>query len=104
MVNGAREIVPLWETVEQGDILTPAEVFALVRQEGFSVDYARVAIVCNSYRHPERQSQYRRLMRRLPSHNLSINSTTGLYLQLQLVAVSSSIVRWGEAGAFLMSM
>ena len=42
--DGGFEIIPLWETVRDEDVLTPREVYDLVRREGFRVEYARVAI------------------------------------------------------------
>ncbi|WFD25147.1 hypothetical protein MNAN1_000111 [Malassezia nana] len=42
--DGDFTIVPVWETVHEADILTPCEVYERMRQEGFRVDYARVAI------------------------------------------------------------
>jgi hypothetical protein len=43
--NGSFEVVPIWETISEDDVMTPAEVYALVVEEGYKVDYARVAIV-----------------------------------------------------------
>ncbi|TFY82418.1 hypothetical protein EWM64_g1600 [Hericium alpestre] len=37
-------IVPLWETVAEKDIMTPRDVFDLMAEEGFKIDYDRVAI------------------------------------------------------------
>ena len=42
---GTYEIVPIWETIEASDIMTPKELYASVVSEGFRVDYQRVAIV-----------------------------------------------------------
>jgi len=42
---GVFSIIPIWETVTEQDIMTPREVFELVIQEGYKVDYGRVAIV-----------------------------------------------------------
>lgn len=42
---GVFSIIPIWETVTEQDIMTPREVFQLVEQEGYKVDYGRVAIV-----------------------------------------------------------
>lgn len=42
--DGEFEIVPVWETAQDSDILTPREVYERVQKEGFRVDYARVAI------------------------------------------------------------
>ena len=42
--RGDFEIIPIWETVRDEDVLTPREVYELVQREGFRVEYARVAI------------------------------------------------------------
>ncbi|PWY97867.1 hypothetical protein BCV70DRAFT_202357 [Testicularia cyperi] len=42
--QGEFDIVPVWETVKEGDVLTPREVYELVHSEGYKVDYARLAI------------------------------------------------------------
>ncbi|WFD29764.1 hypothetical protein MSPP1_000776 [Malassezia sp. CBS 17886] len=42
--GGGFEIIPLWETVRDDDVLTPREVYERVRREGFRVEYTRVAI------------------------------------------------------------
>ncbi|KAK0535009.1 hypothetical protein OC835_002504 [Tilletia horrida] len=42
--RGNFEVIPIWETVGENDILTPREVYELVISEGFRVDYARLAI------------------------------------------------------------
>ena len=42
--QGDFEIIPLWESVRDEDVLTPREVYELVQREGFRVEYARVAI------------------------------------------------------------
>ncbi len=43
---GVYEIIPIWETLEAGDIMTPRELYEEVMQkEGYQVDYLRVAIV-----------------------------------------------------------
>jgi len=41
---GTFEIVPQWEQVTDKDIHTPREVFELVAEEGFKVDYARIPV------------------------------------------------------------
>ncbi|KAJ6507779.1 inositol hexakisphosphate-domain-containing protein [Mycena vitilis] len=41
---GSFAIVPLWETVSETDILTPRDVFSLMKKEGFKIDYGRIAI------------------------------------------------------------
>jgi protein-tyrosine phosphatase len=42
--NGKFEIIPVWESVKEEDVLTPSEMYKMVRQEGFRVNYARVAV------------------------------------------------------------
>lgn len=42
--QGEFDIIPVWETVKDGDVLTPREVYELVQREGYKVDYARLAI------------------------------------------------------------
>jgi hypothetical protein len=34
---GSFAIVPLWETVSEADILTPRDVFSLMKRDGFKV-------------------------------------------------------------------
>ncbi|KAK0194057.1 inositol hexakisphosphate-domain-containing protein, partial [Armillaria mellea] len=41
---GVFSIIPLWEEVEERDILTPRDVFDLMAAEGFKLDYGRIAI------------------------------------------------------------
>ncbi|KAK0223506.1 inositol hexakisphosphate-domain-containing protein [Armillaria fumosa] len=41
---GVFSIIPLWEEVEEKDILTPRDVFDLMTTEGFKLDYGRIAI------------------------------------------------------------
>lgn len=45
---GTYEIIPIWETIEEADITTPREIYEQVIQEGYQVDYLRVAIVSYS--------------------------------------------------------
>ncbi|SCV73360.1 BQ2448_7286 [Microbotryum intermedium] len=42
--NGNFIVTAFWESVHHNDILTPKEVFALMRQEGFQVDYERLPV------------------------------------------------------------
>ncbi|SGZ32317.1 BQ5605_C040g11854 [Microbotryum silenes-dioicae] len=42
--NGNFIVTAVWESVHHNDILTPKEVFALMRQEGFQVDYERLPV------------------------------------------------------------
>ncbi|OXH32476.1 hypothetical protein J008_03246 [Cryptococcus neoformans] len=41
---GCYEIIPIWETCQESDILTPRELYESVISEGYKVDYMRVAI------------------------------------------------------------
>ncbi|KAJ3760289.1 inositol hexakisphosphate-domain-containing protein [Lentinula raphanica] len=41
---GVFSIIPIWETVGEADILTPRDVFDSIVEEGFKIDYDRVAI------------------------------------------------------------
>ncbi|PWN50330.1 hypothetical protein IE53DRAFT_369000 [Violaceomyces palustris] len=43
-MNGNFDIIPVWETVKDEDVMTPREVYELMQKEGFKVDYARLAI------------------------------------------------------------
>ena len=43
---GQFEIIPIWETLDERDIMTPRELYDEVIKEGYQVDYLRVAIVC----------------------------------------------------------
>lgn len=42
---GTYEIIPIWETLEEKDIMTPRELYEEVIREKYRVDYLRVAIV-----------------------------------------------------------
>lgn len=42
--TGSFEIIPVWETVKDEDVLTPKEMYAMVQREGYRVQYARVAV------------------------------------------------------------
>ncbi|OJA21653.1 hypothetical protein AZE42_09324 [Rhizopogon vesiculosus] len=41
---GVFSIIPIWETVDEEDIMTPRDVFDLMVKEGFKINYDRVAI------------------------------------------------------------
>ncbi|KAI0749707.1 inositol hexakisphosphate-domain-containing protein [Daedaleopsis nitida] len=41
---GVFKIIPIWEQVEEEDIMTPRDVYNLMIQEGYKVDYGRVAV------------------------------------------------------------
>ncbi|KAJ7193929.1 inositol hexakisphosphate-domain-containing protein [Mycena pura] len=54
---GSFAIVPLWETVSEADILTPRDVFGLMKREGFAIDYGRIAITDEQAPLPDALSQ-----------------------------------------------
>lgn len=35
-------IVPVWETVVESEIMTPLDVYNLIKNEGYQVDYLRI--------------------------------------------------------------
>ncbi|EIW57292.1 uncharacterized protein TRAVEDRAFT_59033 [Trametes versicolor FP-101664 SS1] len=41
---GVFSIIPIWETVEEADIMTPRDVYNLMVKDGYKVDYDRVAV------------------------------------------------------------
>ncbi|KII85117.1 hypothetical protein PLICRDRAFT_45241 [Plicaturopsis crispa FD-325 SS-3] len=41
---GVFSIIPIWETVDESDIMTPRDVFDLMAKDGFKIDYDRIAI------------------------------------------------------------
>ncbi|KAI0768012.1 inositol hexakisphosphate-domain-containing protein [Trametes elegans] len=41
---GSFAIIPIWEQVEEEDIMTPRDVYNLMVKEGYKVDYDRVAV------------------------------------------------------------
>ncbi|RPD74988.1 hypothetical protein L226DRAFT_508637 [Lentinus tigrinus ALCF2SS1-7] len=41
---GVFKIIPIWEQVEEKDIMTPRDVYNMMVQEGYKVDYGRVAV------------------------------------------------------------
>lgn len=47
---GVFEIIPIWETLDEREIMTPRELYDEVMREKYQVDYLRVAIV--SFRSP----------------------------------------------------
>jgi hypothetical protein len=42
---GIYEIIPIWEAVEESDVMTPKELYKMVTDEAYNVDYQRVAVV-----------------------------------------------------------
>lgn len=43
---GTYEIIPIWEAVDESDVMTPKELYQAVVGEAYKVDYQRVAVVC----------------------------------------------------------
>ncbi|WRT69446.1 uncharacterized protein IL334_006432 [Kwoniella shivajii] len=41
---GVYDIIPIWETLEESEVMTPKELYEGVVAEGYKVDYVRVAI------------------------------------------------------------
>ncbi|PPQ64598.1 hypothetical protein CVT26_001996 [Gymnopilus dilepis] len=41
---GVFSIIPIWEQVDEADIMTPRDVFELIIKQGYRIDYDRVAI------------------------------------------------------------
>lgn len=45
---GVFEVVPVWEEVDELDVMTPKELYQRIIRESYRVDYMRIAIVgCN---------------------------------------------------------
>jgi tRNA G26 N,N-dimethylase Trm1 len=42
---GHYDIVPIWETIQESEVMTPKELYDQVQAEGYKVDYLRIAIV-----------------------------------------------------------
>ncbi|KAG2117755.1 inositol hexakisphosphate-domain-containing protein [Suillus clintonianus] len=54
---GVFTIIPIWETVDEDDIMTPRDVFDLMAKEGFKINYGRVAITDEQAPLPDALSQ-----------------------------------------------
>ncbi|KAG2107438.1 inositol hexakisphosphate-domain-containing protein [Suillus discolor] len=54
---GVFSIIPIWETVEEADIMTPRDVFNLMAKEEFKINYGRVAITDEQAPLPDALSQ-----------------------------------------------
>ncbi|KAG2071110.1 hypothetical protein BDR04DRAFT_1016893 [Suillus decipiens] len=54
---GVFSIIPIWETVDEEDIMTPRDVFDLMAKEGFKINYGRVAITDEQAPLPDALSQ-----------------------------------------------
>lgn len=95
---GVFTIIPLWEEVSEEDIMTPRDVFNVVAQEGFKIDYGRIAIV-----RPFRTSRWK-----LTNFGGSRRTSRRLYLKHYLFSWTEcvrdcrkqetlcSIVKWDE--------
>jgi len=46
---GIFEVVPIWEEVDEEDVMTPKELYQRVINESYRVDYLRIAIVSCGY-------------------------------------------------------
>jgi hypothetical protein len=47
---GTYEIIPIWEAVEESDVMTPKELYEMITKEAYQVDYERVAVVSDGAR------------------------------------------------------
>ncbi|KAG1804399.1 inositol hexakisphosphate-domain-containing protein [Suillus subaureus] len=54
---GVFSIIPIWETVDEDDIMTPRDAFDLMAKEGFKINYGRVAITDEQAPLPDALSQ-----------------------------------------------
>ncbi|KAF9223711.1 hypothetical protein BS17DRAFT_802243 [Gyrodon lividus] len=54
---GIFSIIPIWEIVSEEDIMTPRDVFSLMAEEGYKIDYDRVAITDEQAPLPDALSQ-----------------------------------------------
>jgi hypothetical protein len=73
---GMYEVVPVWETVEEENVMTPLELYQQVQDEGYHVDYLRIAIVCPPATTIALQADLRRTSRRLS--RLRCRSSSGV--------------------------
>ncbi|KAF7295972.1 hypothetical protein MKEN_01411800 [Mycena kentingensis (nom. inval.)] len=65
---GSFVIDPAWATVSEADILTPRDVFGLMKREGFKIDYGRIAITDEQAPLPDALSQlFERVQSNLPT-------------------------------------
>ena len=44
LVSNQSEIIGYWETVTDGDVWTPAEVYANLKNLGYNIDYRRIPL------------------------------------------------------------
>ncbi|EMD34003.1 hypothetical protein CERSUDRAFT_117523 [Gelatoporia subvermispora B] len=68
---GVFSIIPIWENVEESDIMTPRDVYSLVMKEGYKVNYDRVAVTDEQAPLPAALSQ---LLSRVREGLLSANA------------------------------
>lgn len=55
---GTYEIIPIWEAVDESEVMTPKELYEGVVKEGYKVDYQRVAIVSSDLTCPLAAAAY----------------------------------------------
>lgn len=103
--NGEYAIVPVWETVQDSDILTPRDVYERVSSEGFRVDYARVAITDEQAPVPEVFSHLEeRVQRAIDTDSMCVfncqmgrgRTTSGMVIASMIVSVREYGQLWLE--------
>ncbi|KAF7323269.1 hypothetical protein HMN09_00107700 [Mycena chlorophos] len=96
---GSFAIVPIWATVTEADILTPRDVFELMKQEGFKIDYGRIAITDEQAPLPDALSQlFDRVRTNLPQVQVVIwncqmgrgRTTTGMVA----ACLIATVIKW----------
>lgn len=96
--DGNFTIVPVWETVREGDVLTPREVYERVRNEGFRVDYARVAVTDEQAPVPNVFSQLEeRVQHAIETHSMTVfncqmgrgRTTSGMVIAALIVTIDA---------------
>ena len=106
--DGEYTIVPVWETVHDSDILTPREVYERMRNEGFHVDYARVAITDEQAPVPDVFSQLEeRVQHAIDIHAMCVfncqmgrgRTTSGMVIASLIVSVREFGHSWLEQHA-----
>ncbi|ORY84702.1 inositol hexakisphosphate-domain-containing protein [Leucosporidium creatinivorum] len=79
--DGSFTVTAIWEEVSVGDILTPREVFAMMRQEGLQVDYERLPVTDEQAPIP---GVYTRIEERVSSALRSNPDDTGFVFNCQM--------------------
>nr|GAT59369.1 predicted protein [Mycena chlorophos] len=96
---GSFAIVPIWATVTEADILTPRDVFELMKQEGFKIDYGRIAITDEQAPLPDALSQlFDRVRTNLPQVQVVVwncqmgrgRTTTGMVA----ACLIATVIKW----------